>query len=286
MLFDDYQWRFCGTVALTDKKLHIGLDVLFVKLSKGALRLVDQGWFREAVVEQKTKTGKKFWIQASTWQDKKQVLFIHTNKVGLSKTEQTSHQVRRSVKGKKRRIILNAPQSQKDYAANFNAVDRNDRDSADYTTSISTHRWYLHLFCWVLDCVVHVVYVVVCYLYKDSVGAKEWKKYTNRHYGCRDFQVDLGIALLNHAIELEWMDTSKPRPDWMRQSTLVPCDCGQCYFCLNGMTSGIHHCNGVVVYVRSDGKKVRTSGCMDEKVNIMGKSGAITSSITTYNAKK
>ncbi len=150
---------------------------------------------------------------------------------------------------------MNAPQSQKDYAANFNAVDRNDRDSADYTTSISTHHWYLRLFFWVSDHVVHVVYVVVCYLYKDSVGAKEWKKYTNRHYGRGDFQVDLGIALLNHAIELEWMDTSKPCPDWMRQSTLVPCDCGQCYFCLNGMASGIHHHNGVVVYVRSDGKK-------------------------------
>ncbi len=89
-----------------------------------------------------------------------------------------------------------------------------------------------------------------------------------------DFQVDLGIALLNHAIELEWMDTSKPRPDWMRQSTLAPCDCGQCYFCLNGMTSGNHHHNGVVVYVRSDGKKVRTSGCTDKRVNIMGMSGS------------
>ncbi len=40
------------------------------------------------------------------------------------------------------------------------------------------------------------------------------------------------------------------------------------------MTSGIHHHNGVVVYVRSDGKKVRTSGCTAKRVNIMGKSGS------------
>ncbi len=58
-LAKDYHWRFCGTLALTNKKSRIGLDVPFVELSKGVLRLVDQGWFREAVVKQTTKTEKK-----------------------------------------------------------------------------------------------------------------------------------------------------------------------------------------------------------------------------------
>ncbi len=47
-----------------------------------------------------------------------------------------------------------------------------------------------------------------------------------------------------------------------------------CYFCLNDMTNGIHHRKGTVVYVQSDEKKVKTSGCTDEQVNILGKSSS------------
>jgi hypothetical protein len=52
---------------------------------------------------------------------------------------------------KKRRLVINCPPVQKNYAKNMNGVDRNDRDSADYTTSIRINRWYLRIFFWVLD---------------------------------------------------------------------------------------------------------------------------------------
>jgi hypothetical protein len=30
-------------------------------------------------------------------------------------------------------------------------------------------------------------------------------------------------------------------PNFMRQGPFVPCDCGICFFCLNGITTGIAH---------------------------------------------
>ena len=90
----------------------------------------------------KTARGNAYYIQCSTWRDKKQVMFIHTKAVG--RTE--AGDVLRHVKGKSKRVSLKAPNVQKIYANNFNAVDRNDRGSADYTCSIRTNRWYLRIF--------------------------------------------------------------------------------------------------------------------------------------------
>ena len=69
----------------------------------------------------------------------------------------------------KRRIIiinndnsnhkLSAPAVQREYAQNFNAVDKNDRDSADYTCSVRTHRWYLRIIVWLLDRAVFATYI-------------------------------------------------------------------------------------------------------------------------------
>ena len=67
--------------------------------------------------------------------------------------------------------------------ASMNGVDQNNRDSADYSTSIRTNRYYLRIFCWGLDRVVHVVYVVVCFLAKGDVGKKEWQRYDDKNQG-------------------------------------------------------------------------------------------------------
>ncbi len=107
-LFEKYGWRFCGTMKLTKKKGHVGEDIPFAKLSGGALRDVKRGWFREAVLEKNTKTGKRYCIQATTWRDKKQVLFVHTHLVGSS----SGCQVKRHVKGKRMQVTLDAPQAQ------------------------------------------------------------------------------------------------------------------------------------------------------------------------------
>ena len=53
-----------------------------------------------------------------------------------------------------------------------------------------------------------------------------------------NLKIDITISLINFAIALGWDGESK-NPCWMRKSDFVPCDCGMCYFCLNGSTDGI-----------------------------------------------
>ena len=66
---------------------------------------------------------------------KKQVSFLSNNKVGRS----DDLTVQRRVRGKRTRDTIVAPQAQADYVANYNAVDRNDWDSADYLMTIRTN---------------------------------------------------------------------------------------------------------------------------------------------------
>ena len=57
---DRYGWCIVGTFNASDKKSHSDLDFPFLKLSRGARDSVARGWFREAVVEMKTPTGKTY----------------------------------------------------------------------------------------------------------------------------------------------------------------------------------------------------------------------------------
>lgn len=47
IMYEEYEWHFCGTTALTEKKVWLKSDVPFVKLSAGAIRDMTHGWFRE-----------------------------------------------------------------------------------------------------------------------------------------------------------------------------------------------------------------------------------------------
>jgi hypothetical protein len=89
----------------------------------------------------------------------------------------------------------------------MNGVDWNHCDSADYSTSIWTNCYYLLLFCWGWDRVVHAVYVFVCFLAKGGVGKAGWRRYDNKNSGQHDFQINLGIGLvpMKYGISLEWM---------------------------------------------------------------------------------
>ena len=107
-----------------------------MKLSNGALKKIKRGWYREAVVQENGRCGEIYCIQCTTWNDKKQVMFLHTDAIGRSE----GLSVRRHVKGKSRRVELDAPILQREYIRNFSAVEKNDRDSADFTCSIKTHR--------------------------------------------------------------------------------------------------------------------------------------------------
>ena len=98
-----------------------------------------RGWFREAYIELKSPSGVTYYVQATTWKDRKQVCFLSSNTVGFS----DGGTVKRHARKKAKRDEIPAPMAQADYVKFFNAVDRNDRDSADYSTSIRTTRYYL-----------------------------------------------------------------------------------------------------------------------------------------------
>jgi hypothetical protein len=160
--------------------------VPFCMLSNGALHSVERGCYCEAVVKQQTLSCKTFYIQSTTWKEKKQVMFLHTTDVGASE----GHTVNRSTKGVHECSVLKAPRAQLNYAKHFNAIDYNDRNSADYTTSIRTNRWYLRVFFWALDWVVHVLFVMVLFCVRSGIGPDYWKLYATKH-GRYEFQIDL-----------------------------------------------------------------------------------------------
>ena len=72
-MFNNYGWTIVGTISPTDKKSRQDEDIPFLKLSNGARLGVKRGWFREAVIKLKSTAGKYYYIQCTTWRDKKQV---------------------------------------------------------------------------------------------------------------------------------------------------------------------------------------------------------------------
>ena len=74
--FERYGWTVVGTITSTDKKARADEDIPFLKMSKGALLGLERGWYREAVIKMKTKQGKTYYIQCTTWRDKKTSLFL------------------------------------------------------------------------------------------------------------------------------------------------------------------------------------------------------------------
>ena len=161
-----------------------------------------------------TKTGKPFYVQCTTWGDKKQVTFLSSNRVGSSRGRGIF--VCRGRKGTRAKEKLAGTLAQSDYAECYAATDRSDRDSADYSTMIQTHRFYLRINCWVLDRVVHMCYVVVCF----EVMAPEssilmlaaWTVYTSKNGGRKKFQIQVVLDIMHYAISQAW-DGKSARPD-------------------------------------------------------------------------
>ena len=99
--------------------------------------------------------------------------------------------------------------------------------------------------------------------YQSGIGKNDWKKYFYRNNDRHDFQIDLIFSLINFAIALEWDDKSE-RLGWMHQSEFVPCDCGMCHFCLDGLTNVFGHKEKKRRMVNFGSTRVNTSGCINE----------------------
>jgi hypothetical protein len=63
-------------------------------------------------------------------------------------------------------------------------------------------------------------------LSKGDVGQEQWKRYLDTHSGRHDFQIDLALSIMNYGIGLQWDGESATRPNFLRQTAFVPCDCG------------------------------------------------------------
>ena len=124
--------------------------------------------------------------------------------------------------------------------------------------------------------------MIVCELSKrgttERLGGEwpeYWSLYGDKNGERRRFQVDLGIALMNYGIGLDWDgDKDSQRPSWMRQSEFVPCDCEKCFFCLHGLTNGIAHPRNKNVTIEyACGSRRRTNKCSTERVLLKKKNG-------------
>jgi hypothetical protein len=116
----------------------------------------------------------------------------------------------------------------------------------------------------------------VVFLAEQGIGKPEWKKYRDKNQGRHDFQIDLGISLLNYGIGLDWDGESRERPSYMRKGAFKPCECKMCFFCVKGLTNGITHRprkQAKVTVEYKCGTRVITKKCTDVRVNLGLNSG-------------
>jgi hypothetical protein len=85
-------------------------------------------------------------------------------------------------------FVICAPLCLGTYAGWFNAVDRNDHDSADYSTTIHINWYYIRVLCWALDRVLHACYVIICECAKADIGPIRWNRYPSKNVGRHDFR--------------------------------------------------------------------------------------------------
>ncbi len=99
------------------------------------------------------------------------------------------------------------------------------------------------------------------------------EKISGKNYRRVRFQMDLGLQLINYAIEQEWTNGDWPRQSWMVQNSFLYCNCNKCFFCLNGYCNGVYHKPDTMTTVYEVARKKRKiHGCTDERVQILKRS--------------
>jgi Transposase IS4 len=229
-----------GTYVLSKKKSRTAADYPFHKVSKPTLDKTERGWMRSAVKSMFHKGNLLFKVQATVWKDKKEIGFLHNYLV--TTVEDDTENVQRWDKVKRRKVRIRSPRVVKDYQANMNGVDRKDRDTADWGTSIRTCRYYLRIFFWNIDGILHAMYCIIVFL-GSEMSTHKWKGYCSKNGGREKFQKDLAQKVIEYGIRLDWTDVTdeNAKPAYMRNMAYVPCDCKTCFFCIEGLTHGVDH---------------------------------------------
>ena len=116
-------------------------DFRVIKLLNGDWDSVRCGWFGEAALKVQASSGIIYYIQATTWRDKNWVCFLSNCYVGLCNRMLVKHHIH----GERDWKITDGVRAQAKCVKFFNTVEQNDRDSADYSTSIQTNRYLLRV---------------------------------------------------------------------------------------------------------------------------------------------
>jgi hypothetical protein len=135
ILWELYRWLFTGTQNLSSKYDRLEEDFPFPQMSNATIQKLGCGWQRNATRFIEASNGDKCCLLATTWIDKKQIGFRKSGTI----VDQKGYTTRRHVKGQRMRKEITCPQVQQEYAKYFNGVDKNDRDSSDYTVSLKTN---------------------------------------------------------------------------------------------------------------------------------------------------
>ena len=104
--------------------------------------MIKRGWYCKAAVKLRVKNSRNnynYYIQFTMWKDKKQVMFLFSKNVGHSIGLTESRQA----KCKKHPETIPSLHAQADCVENFNTIDRNDQDSADYSMTIWMNCYYI-----------------------------------------------------------------------------------------------------------------------------------------------
>jgi hypothetical protein len=232
-LWEKYRWYYVGTQNLTEKYDRKEDDFPFAKMSNTTIQNLGWGWQHNATRFIEASNGDRCCILANTWIDKKQLGFRLSGRI----VDQKGNTTKRHVRGQRLQKDISCPQVQQDYAKYFNGVDCNDRDSADYTTSLKTNRWYMRYYFYLLDRVIHAMYSIVMDI-ATIEQREEWQKYKGLN-GRYAFQIDLAMALIDWGIKKDWphpFDDSA-KPTWGRKQKPVPCSCTKCFHCSTGKTT-------------------------------------------------
>ena len=140
---------------------------------------------------------------------------------------------------------MNSPAVTPEYAAHYSGVDHKDRDTADWTVSVRGSRFYMRIFFWLKDSVIHAMYCIV--KFTGMQKGHPWHKYNQqRQNGRFNFQMDLAHKLIEYGIKMDCPDLNdlnfpERRPCYMGNLDWVPCACGRCFFCKHGFTHGVSH---------------------------------------------
>jgi hypothetical protein len=112
-----------------------------------------------------------------------------------------------------------------DYSYHMNGVDHKDQDTVDWTVSLKSNRFYLRIFYWLFNGVLHTMYSVIKVVASNK--SHPWRKYLSKHLEGYKFQMDLAIDLISWGITMDWSDIEDidNKPVYMRKQDYVPCAC-------------------------------------------------------------